>query len=127
MPLSRGLDVGLIEWTEKHWHGSKDPQDSAKSSIRRWSTSLEQSQASTYDVGATEGRGAPEGGRPAYPRAAGLVTVCVKTKQLSPTPGMNQERPGEGGGQTATILGPGLGGAGRPHLAAAHFQASRGS
>ena len=25
VPSNRGLDVGLIKWTERHWHGSKGP------------------------------------------------------------------------------------------------------
>ena len=46
--------------------------------------------------------GGPRGARG---RPGGQVTACVKTKQLSPTPGVNQECPGEGGGQTTMILG----------------------
>ena len=25
VPSNRGLDVGLIKWTKRHWHGSKGP------------------------------------------------------------------------------------------------------
>ena len=63
MHLSRGLDIGLIKWTERHWHGSKDPQVSSNSSTSKWSTSLGQSQASRLDVSTTEGRGEPEASR----------------------------------------------------------------
>ena len=41
MYLSRGLDVGLIVWTERLAQGSKDPQLSAKPCPSQQSTSLE--------------------------------------------------------------------------------------
>ena len=63
------------------------------------------SQASTCNVGATEGRGEPEGGRPTSPRLAGLAHAAVEATQLPPTPGGNQGRPRKGGGQMATLLG----------------------
>jgi hypothetical protein len=63
------------------------------------------SQASTCNVGATEGREEPEGGRPASPRLAGLAHASVAPTQLSPTPGDDLKRSGEGGGHMATPLG----------------------
>ena len=69
------------------------------------------SQASTSNVGVTEGREEPEGGRPASPRLTGLPLagrpglVCVRATQATPTLGGNQGRPRKGGGQMAKILG----------------------
>ena len=57
------------------------------------------------NVGATEGRDVPERGRPGSLRLDGLARACVEVKQPTPTLGGDQERPGEGGGQTATSLG----------------------
>ena len=53
----------------------------------------------------TEGQDELEPGRPASLRPAGLARGCVGPKQLTPTPGEDQRRPGEGGGHVATILG----------------------
>ena len=33
--LSRGLGLGLIRWTKRHWHESKDPQVSPNSSVHQ--------------------------------------------------------------------------------------------
>ena len=63
------------------------------------------SQVSTRNVGATEGRGEPEGGRPASPRPAGLTRASVAATQLSPTSRSDQGRPRKDGGQMATPLG----------------------
>ena len=66
---------------------------------------LGRSQASTRNDGAMEGRGEPEGGRPASHRPAGLAHAAIEATQLPPTPGGNQGRPRKGGGQMATLLG----------------------
>ena len=70
----------------------------------------------------------PEGGRPASPRPAGLARARVEAKQLAPLSGVDQRRPGEGGGHVATILGrpTRLGESGWPHSAVSHIPASRG-
>ena len=57
------------------------------------------------NVGAAEGRDVPGRGRPASLRPAGLAHAHVEVKQPTPTPGEDQERPGEGGSQMATSLG----------------------
>ena len=41
IPLSRGLGVGLIEWTERLAQGSKDPQLSENSCPSQWYITLE--------------------------------------------------------------------------------------
>ena len=105
MPLSQGLDVGLIEWTERLAQGLKDPQLSTNSSPSHRFTTQTRSQAYKGNVGATEGRDGPEGGRPASPRPAGLARATVEATQLSPTPGEDLKHPGEGGGHVATPLG----------------------
>ena len=56
-------------------------------------------------VGATEGRDVPERGQPASLRPVGLARARVKAMQPTPTPGGDQERPGEDGGLMATSLG----------------------
>ena len=63
------------------------------------------SQAYDCNIGATEGRKEPEGGRLVSPRPAGLARAGVEATQLSPTPGEDQKRPGEGSGQMATSPG----------------------
>ena len=68
------------------------------------------SQASTRNVGAMEGRGEPEGGRPASTRLTGLARAGVEATQLSPTPGEHLRHPGEDGALMATSPGrPALG------------------
>ena len=63
------------------------------------------SQAYTCNVGATEGRGEPEGGWPASPRPAGLACASIAITQLLLTSGEDLKCPGEGGGHVATPLG----------------------
>ena len=60
------------------------------------------SQAYKCNIGATEGREEPEGGRP---RSAGLARARVEAKQTPPTPGEDQKCLGDGGGQMATSPG----------------------
>ena len=72
MPLSRGLDVGLIKWIERLAQGLKDPPFSANSCSGQQSSNQGRSQAHKCKVSTTEGRDVPEGGRPASPRLAGL-------------------------------------------------------
>ena len=60
------------------------------------------SQASICNVGATEGRGEPEGGRPFSPRPASLARACVQPKQVTPTSKSDHRCPHKGGGQMAT-------------------------
>jgi len=63
------------------------------------------SQVSTRNVGATEGRGEPDGGRPASPRPAGLARASVEATQRTTTPGEDQKRPHKESGQMATPPG----------------------
>ena len=118
MPLSHGLNVGLIEWTERLAQGSKDPQLSENSCPSHRSTTQGRSQAYKCNVGTTEGRGEPEGGRPASPRPAGLACVCAFVLSNCYRPQEEiidvRERPA------------GLGEASRPHSAASLILASRG-
>ena len=72
MPLSHGLDVGLIKWIKRLAQGSKDPPFSANSCPGQQSSTQGRSQACKCKVGAIKGRDEPEGGRPASPRPAGL-------------------------------------------------------
>ena len=78
------------------------------------------SQASTRNDGATEGRGEPEGGRPASPRPAGLARERVDVKQLS-TASRSKSEP------LSKSRWPRLGEAGRPHLEAPHTGSWHGS
>ena len=64
------------------------------------------SQAYTCNVGATEGRGELEGGRPASPSPAGQARASVATMQLLPTLGEDLKRPGEGGVHVSRPAGP---------------------
>ena len=63
------------------------------------------SQAYKCNIGATEGREELEGGRPASPRPAVLARASIAATQLSPTPGDDLKRPGEGGGHTPRPAG----------------------
>ena len=63
------------------------------------------SQAYDCNIGATEGRKEPEGGRLVSPRPAGLARAGVEATHLSLTLGEHLRHPGEGGGQMATSPG----------------------
>ena len=104
MPLSHGLDVGLIEWTERLAQGSKNPQLRARSCPSHQSTSQEDHKSTSVTSVQRKGREKPEGGRPATPRPASLVRACVQPKQGTPTSKSDHRRSGEGGGQMATLL-----------------------
>ena len=85
------------------------------------------SQAYKCNVGATEGREEPEGGRPASPRQASLARARVHLKQLSTTFRRKSEPLSKGRWPRGHIpRRAGLGEAGRPHLAATQALASRG-
>jgi len=85
---------------------------------------VEQSQASTSNVGATEGRDGPEEGRPASPRPTSL--------QLPAFGPRNEHRPQEAirdvhAKAVARWPHPQAGRPSRPHFAASDIPASRGS
>ena len=65
MPLSRGLDVGLIEWTKRLAQGLKDPQLNASSCPSHQSTSQEDHKhTSATSVQRRAERSQREAGRP---------------------------------------------------------------
>ena len=98
MYLSRGLDVGLIVWTERLAQGSKDPQLSAKPCPSQQSTPWSNhKRQDTTSVERRANMSQREAGRP------GLV--CVRATQATPTAGGNHRRSHKGSGQMATILG----------------------
>ena len=97
------MGVSLIKWTERFAQRSKDPQLNTNLGPGQRSTTMARSQVCRGNVGATEGRDGPEGGRRASPRPAGLQPRVEATQQ-TPTPGTDQEHPGEGGGQMAITL-----------------------
>ena len=72
----------MIEWTERLAQGSKDPQFSAKTCPSQRSNTLEESQASSNNVGGTEGQHEPERGRPASLRPAGLALFAFELRKL---------------------------------------------
>ena len=123
--LSRGLGLGLIRWIERAAQRTKGPQLSTNLGPGQRSTIVARSQERRGNVGTTEGRVGPEGGRPASPRPAGL--------QLSAFGPHNKYRPKEAIRDVcakAVARWPhpqaGLGEAGRPHLVASRAPASRG-
>ena len=117
--LSRGLGLGLIRWIERLAQRTKDPQLNTNLGPGQRSTTVARSQVCRGNVGATEGRNGPEGGRPTYNcQRSGHTTNSDLRKQS----GMSmQSRWPDGHIPRLADLGK----AGRPHLAASRTPASR--
>ena len=119
--LSRGLDVGLIEWTERLAQGSKDPQFSVKIRPSQQSTSLEDHKHPlTMSVQWRTEESQREAGRPSTCKLCNYATVTDSRRRSQTS---TQRRWPDGN----TARPAGLGEAGRPHLAATQAPASRGS
>ena len=127
MSLGQGLDVGLIEWTERLAQGSEDPQFSAKTCPSQQSTSQEDHKhtlATSVQRKAEESQreaGRPPLGWPAWSCLRFSYASYTDSRRRSQTsmqrwwPDGHIPRPA------------GLGEAVRPHFAASDIPASRGS
>ena len=77
MPLSQGLNVGLIEWTGRLAQGSKDPQFSVKIRPSQQSTSLEDHKHPlTMSVQRRAEESQKEAGRPSTCKRCSYATVA---------------------------------------------------
>ena len=128
MPLSHGLDVGLIKWIERLAQELKDPPFSANPCPGQRSSTQGGSKAYKCNVSATEGQDVPEGGRPASPRPTGLARARIDVKQLSTASRSKSEPLSKSRWPRGRIPRPaGLGEAGRLHLEAPHAGSWHGS
>ena len=118
--LSQGLGSSLIRWIERLAQRTNDPQLSTNLGPGQRSTIVARSQERSGNVGTTEGRVGPEGGRPAcnYQHSGHATNTDLRKQSRTSV----QRRWPDG----RTPRPAGLGEAGRPHLAVSHAPASRG-